>query len=111
MKITSTIAAIAVALSLGAGVAIPKAHASDGSDCGYFVFVGAFKSYSSAARKARRVGGEVYDLDYSDSPSAGRGFYAVTVGSSGSRRTAEKMARGARYDGDRDAYVAFRCFD
>jgi hypothetical protein len=83
------------------------AQASDGS-CGYFAFAGAFQNYRSAQRKARRIGAVAMDLDQSDSPNAGKGYWVVAVGP-GSRSWAKREQRRLRRNGAGSTYVASRC--
>jgi len=88
-------------------VSVQTASASDGN-CGYWAFGGAFQSRRSADRRARQVGGQVYDLDQSDSPNAGKGFWVVAAGP-GPRGWANQRRREMRSRGARGAYVAARC--
>ena len=105
LKKTLIAAAFATAaLSFGPS---QMAHASDGN-CGYYAFAGAFQNYRSALRKARRIGAVAMDLDQSDSPNAGQGFWVVAVGP-GSRRWAKRQERKLRRRGAGDTYVASRC--
>lgn len=83
------------------------AQASDGN-CGYYAFAGAFQNYRSAQRKARRIGAVAMDLDQSDSPNAGKGYWVVAVGP-GPRRWAKRQERKLRRRGAGDTYVAARC--
>lgn len=104
----------ALALTLGLGAGAAPATAGDGpgraSECAYFVFAGAYRSYRRAASQAAWTGGEVRDLDASNSPNAGRGFYVITRGQSRDRAIAERLLRRHRHELPRDAYVAHRCF-
>ena len=110
MKILSTLTAAALALGLSATTGAP-ARAGDGyGDCGYFVFAGAYQNYRNAARQADRWSGTIHDLDRSDSPNAGRGFYVVTLGQWHSKRRAKSVAWNARHNGVDGAYAAYRCF-
>ncbi|MEE9313724.1 MAG: hypothetical protein V3V02_03665 [Rhizobiaceae bacterium] len=86
---------------------IKSASASEGV-CGYYAFAGAFHSYRSAKRRANRVGGQVFNLDDSDSPNAGTGLWVVGAGP-GPRRWANQRKRRFRRNGVRDAYIASRC--
>lgn len=83
------------------------AQASDGN-CGWWAFAGAFQSRSAARRQANRVGGQVYDLDQSDSPNAGKGFWVVAHGPGG-RNWANQKKRQFRNRGVGGAYIASRC--
>lgn len=112
MKIVSTLTAAALALGLALATDAP-ARAGDGyaySHCGYFVFAGAYRSYGNAQRQANRWSGQVYNLDESDSPNAGRGLYVVTLGDWSSRTRARSIALNARHNGVEGAYAAYRCF-
>ncbi|MEM9732666.1 MAG: hypothetical protein AAF903_04155 [Pseudomonadota bacterium] len=82
-------------------------EASEGN-CGFYAFAGAYQSRRNADRQARRVGGQVYDLDQSDSPNAGKGFWVVGIGP-GPRGWANQRRREFRSRGARGAYVAARC--
>lgn len=84
-----------------------SAQASDGV-CGFYAFGGAYKSRANANRQARRIGGQVFDLDASDSPNAGKGFWVVGAGP-GNRSWADRRRRDFRARGARGAYVAARC--
>ncbi|MEM8750865.1 MAG: hypothetical protein AAGF28_11215 [Pseudomonadota bacterium] len=101
-----TVLAATVALSTIAFTA-PMASAQSGP-CGFYAFAGAFQNYNNAIRRARNVGGNVWDLDASDSPNAGKGFFVVAQGP-GSRSQAQRWARQYRSYGVSGAYVARRC--
>lgn len=77
--------------------------------CGDYAFAGAFSNRSLAVRQASRHGGQVYDLDQSDSANAGRGLWVVARAAS-SPRQAAAFARQYRQQGVRGAYSGFRCF-
>ena len=100
------IAAAVVATSFSA---IAPAQASD-EFCGYWAFAGAYQNYNNARRQANRFGGDVLDLDRSNSPNAGQGFHVVAKGPYNSRSRANRRAREYRRDGVRGAYAAHRCF-
>ena len=82
-------------------------RASDGV-CGFYAFAGAFSTRRAAQRQANRVGGQVFDLDASDSPNAGKGLWVVGAGP-GSKYWANQRKRDFRRNGARSAYVASRC--
>lgn len=89
-------------------IAVGPAHA--GSEiCGSWAFGGAFKNYNSAVRRANRLGGNVLDLDKSDSPNAGKGFWVVGKGP-GSAAQARRWARNWKNRGISGAYSSYRCF-
>lgn len=99
---------IFAATILGASlVATTPTFAAD--SCGYFAFAGAFSTYNRAQRQANRVGGNVWSLDHSNSPNAGRGLWVVARGPGSSSR-ARSWARTYRNRGVGGAYVANRCF-
>lgn len=107
-----TIIIPALALALGA-VAAPIATSSQAQaadSCGYYAFAGAFSTYRRAERRANRVGGNVWGLDASDSPNAGRGLWVVAKGPTSSRGRANRWRWQYRDRGVRGAYVAYRCF-
>jgi hypothetical protein len=91
------------------GLAGP-AHAEE-ELCGYFAFAGAYGSERTARREARRLDIDFYDLDESDSPNAGEGYYVVASGpfDSGAeaRREARRLNREPGVDG---AYAKELCF-
>ncbi len=76
--------------------------------CGFWAFAGAFQNYNNAQRRQRQVGGSIWDLDSSDSPNAGKGFFVIAEGP-GSRAQANRWKRQFRNNGARSAYVARRC--
>ena len=55
------------------------------------------------------MGGRVFDVDASNSPNAGQGWYAVGFGPT-NRASANSARRDYRASGVRGAYVANRCF-
>jgi hypothetical protein len=77
--------------------------------CGYWAFGGAFQSFAAANRQARqaRNNAGVFDLDDSNSPNAGKGFYVVAVGV-GSKSDANVWKREFERRGI-TSYVAKRC--
>ena len=101
MRVLLATAVVAASLSLMPGAAQ--------AGCGWYAFAGAFKSYRSAQRQANRLGGAVLDVDASNSPNAGRGFYAVGFGPTNWAQ-ADSVKRNYRASGVRGAYVAKRCF-
>ena len=100
-------AAAIFAVYVAAAPSAQIALASDGV-CGHYAFAGAFSTRNAARKQARRVGGQVFDLDASDSPNAGKGLWVVGTGP-GPRSWASKQARKFRDRGVRGAYVAARC--
>ena len=96
-------------VTLSMSAPLSKASASEGA-CGFYAFAGAFHSRWSAERRANRVGGQVYDLDESDSPNAGRGLWVVGAGP-GSKSWAHQRKRRFNRHGVYDAYIAWRCMD
>ncbi len=78
--------------------------------CGHFAFGGAFQNYSNAVNQANRLGAQVLDLDRSNSPNAGLGYWVVAKGPYGPRG-ARKKARQMRNWGANGAYAAHRCFN
>ncbi len=104
------IASTLLAASLGAAGALTSTPATAGSQvCGYWAFGGAFQVRRNAIRRARRVRAHVFDLDRSDSPNAGKGYWVVTQGPD-SRSWARRKARKWRRMGVPGAYAARRCF-
>ena len=102
-------AAAAVALTAGSFTPAAPAYASDGGDCGLWVFAGAFKSRNSARKRANRVGGQVMDLDSSDSPNAGKGFWVVAYAAN-SRADARRAVARYKRRGVSGAYAKNLCF-
>ena len=100
--------AVASALVLSTGHTVPAA-ASDGGDCGWYAFAGAFQNRGNARRRANRVGGEVRDLDSSDSPNAGKGFWVVAYPAV-DRRDALRAVRRYKRNGVSGAYAKTLCF-
>ena len=86
---------------------IPAAQASDGV-CGWYAFAMATKNRRAANKAARKYGGQVYDVDESDSPNAGQGWWTVARGP-GSKRWANQRRNEYRSRGASGAYVASRC--
>lgn len=86
-----------------------QAFASDGGDCGWWAFAGAFKNRGSARSRARKVGGQVLDLDDSDSPNAGKGFWVVAYAAT-NRRDAQRAVRRYKRRGVSGAYAKTLCF-
>lgn len=87
--------------------AIQPAKAAD--SCGWFAFAMATKSSSAAHRAASRFGGNVWNVDYSNSPNAGQGWYTVALGP-GSKSSARKWRNRYKSRGARRAYIGNRCF-
>lgn len=97
---------LAVLVAATASTALPTpAEAA----CGWYAFAGAYKSRRAAQRQARRLNGIVFDVDASDSPNAGQGWYAVGFGPTDWAQ-ADTIKRNYRADGVRGAYAARRCF-
>lgn len=96
-----------VSAALLAGATFSTAASAQG--CGWYAFAGAYQSYGRAQRQANRVGGYVVNVDNSNSPNAGRGFYAVASGPT-SRSGANGARRRFQRNGVGSAYVANRCF-
>lgn len=107
MKIVFATLLAAATVGGAMSTSLQTVHASEGN-CGYWAFAGAFQSRRSADRRARQVGGAVYDLDQSDSPNAGKGFWVVAYGP-GPRNWANQRKRDFQRNGVRGAYVAARC--
>ncbi|MCE7028816.1 SPOR domain-containing protein [Jiella avicenniae] len=82
------------------------AHASG---CGWYAIGGAFKSRNSAYNQAGNLDASVYDLDDSNSPNAGKGFYVVALGPV-RRSEANEYRREFRQNGVGSAYVKKMCF-
>ena len=93
--------------ALAAGSLFSTAASAQG--CGWYAFAGAYQSYGRAQRQANRVGGYVVNVDNSNSPNAGRGFFAVAAGPT-SRSGANSARRRFQRNGVGSAYVANRCF-
>ncbi|MEL6735436.1 MAG: hypothetical protein AAFO98_06100 [Pseudomonadota bacterium] len=110
MKILAT-AAITLALAataFTAETATNTAPAQAADSCGFFAFAGAYQSRNRARRQANRVGGTVWSVDFSNSPNAGQGWWAVGRGP-GSRSQANRWKRQYQNRGT-SSYVANRCF-
>lgn len=105
-KLTSILAATAI---IGSLATVTPSQAGD-EFCGYWAFAGAFQSYRNAQRRANNYGGNVLDLDRSNSPNAGKGYHVVAKGPFNSKRRANRSARNYRADGVSGAYAAHRCF-
>jgi hypothetical protein len=79
--------------------------------CGWFAFAGAYSSRSVARREARQLDLDYYDLDESDSDSAGEGLWVVAAGpferGSQARREVRRLEREEDVE---DAYASQRCF-
>ena len=84
-----------------------NAHSAD--SCGWFAFAAATKSYNSAQNQANRFGGNVWSVDHSNSPNAGKGFWTVAMGP-GSKSQANNWKRTYRARGAKGAYIGNRCF-
>lgn len=77
--------------------------------CGTYVFAGAYQVKSNAHRQANHVGGTVLDLDRSNSPNAGKGYWVVAQGPL--KPYAARQVRNQWQNwGVHDAYTAKRCF-
>lgn len=96
-------AAFAALVTTGAPT---PAHASG---CGWYALGGAFQSRRAAYNQAGDLDASVYDLDDSDSPNAGKGFYVVALGPV-RRSQADQYRREFRRNGVRSAYVKQMCF-
>ena len=102
---------VAAALALGTLTAATLASApAQASTCGWFAFAGAFQNYGNAQRQANRLGGGIWNVDNSDSPNAGRGFWAVGTYHAGSKRRARESRNYFRRNGVPSAYIGQRCF-
>ena len=79
--------------------------------CGWFAFAGAYSSRSVARREARKLDLDYYDLDESDSDSAGEGLWVVASGpferGSQARREVRRLDREEDVE---EAYASQRCF-
>lgn len=102
-------AALSTALLAGATMAALAVTPAAAQGCGWYAFAGAYQSYGRAQRQANRVGGYVVNVDNSNSPNAGRGFFAVAAGPT-SRSGANNARRRFQRNGVGSAYVANRCF-
>ena len=85
------------------------ASPANASGCGWYAIGGAFKSRNSAYNQAGDLDASVFDLDESDSPNAGRGFYVVALGPV-RRSQANEYRRQFRQNGVKSAYVKNMCF-
>ena len=101
-KTIAMAAAFGLLLTSGA----TTAHASG---CGWYAIGGAFQNRNSAYNQAGNLDASVYDLDDSDSPNAGKGFYVVALGPV-RKRQANRYRREFRQNGVRGAYVKQMCF-
>ncbi len=97
-------AAAVLAVALAADVSPAEA-----SGCGWYAIGGAFKSRNSAYNQAGNLDASVYDLDDSDSPNAGKGFYVVALGPV-RRSQANRYRQEFRQNGVASAYVKKMCF-
>ena len=97
----------AAALCVCALSQVQTAKAAD--SCGWFAFAMATKSYNSAERKANQIGGNVWSVDHSNSPNAGKGFWTVAMGP-GSKTQANRWKNQYRSRGASGAYIGNRCF-
>lgn len=100
---------LAASAMLGSLMSVTPAQAGD-EFCGYWAFAGAFQNYSNAVRRANNYGGNVLDLDRSNSPNAGKGYHVVAKGPYQSKHRANRAARNYRSYGVSGAYAAHRCF-
>ncbi|MEL6946927.1 MAG: hypothetical protein AAFO73_04765 [Pseudomonadota bacterium] len=107
MTTFKTLAAAALAAVTLANAA--PAEAGGHSQCGYYAFGGAYQNYSNAKAQAVRLGAAIRDLDRSNSPNAGQGYWVVSYGPV-NRWAAKSAANNWRWQGVHDAYVAKRCF-
>ena len=104
MKRNIIIAALAAAATLSI-----SAGSAQASGCGYYALGGAFHNLNSAYNRAGNIDASVYDLDRSNSPNAGKGYYAVALGPV-SRWRAKDYRRQFKRNGVRGAYVKRMCF-
>ncbi|MBO0903188.1 SPOR domain-containing protein [Jiella sonneratiae] len=100
-RIASIAAAVALVATTGS-----LAHASG---CGWYAIGGAFQSRNAAYNHAGDLDASVYNLDDSNSPNAGKGFYAVAIGPV-SKRQANQYRRQFQSNGVKSAYVKNMCF-
>lgn len=100
----TVLAAGVLAVSVGA---LQPAKAAD--SCGWYAFAMATKSINSARSAANRFGGNVWDVDASNSANAGQGWYTVAKGP-GSKSSARRWRNQYRARGARKAYIGNRCF-
>ena len=99
------LAAAAVVLTSAPSVAVAE------DLCGWFAMAGAYSTRTAARREARRLDLEYYDLDESDSESAGEGFWVVASGPFETRRAARREVRRLYFEEDvEDAYAKNICF-
>lgn len=77
--------------------------------CGNYVLGGAFQSKRNAHKLANKIDGFVWDLDGSDSPNAGKGFWVVADGPFSISR-AKRMVRNWKRNGAGGAYYKYMCF-
>ncbi|WP_167591866.1 SPOR domain-containing protein [Jiella endophytica] len=85
------------------------ATTAEASGCGWYAIGGAFKSRNSAYNQAGNLDASVYDLDDSDSPNAGKGFYVVALGPV-RKSQANRYRQEFRQNGVSSAYVKKMCF-
>lgn len=106
-QLIKTIAATALLVGTLGAMTIP---ASAGSQvCGNYVIGGASKNWNTANKIAKKVGGNVWDLDKSNSPNAGKGFWVVADGPFISSE-AKKRVRRWKKKGAKGAYRKNMCF-
>lgn len=104
-------AAIAGAVTAALISTMPGVVVADDELCGWFAFAGAYSSKSTARREARDLDLDYYDLDESDSPNAGEGFWVVASGPFTTGRKARNEAKRLRVEEDVEgAYAKQICF-
>ncbi len=86
-----------------------SAGAAQASGCGWYALGGAFQNLNSAYNRAGNLDASVFDLDQSNSPNAGKGYYAVALGPV-SKRQARGYRSEFRSNGVRGAYIKKMCF-
>jgi len=100
---------IAAAIAATTLTSAAPAFASD-AICGTYVFAGAYQVKSNAYVQANRVGATVLDLDRSNSPNAGKGYWVVAEGPLRPSAARQLAHQWRNWNGVHDAYTAHRCF-
>jgi len=110
MKNIQSIKMLAATALLVSALGTMTVPASAGSQvCGNYVIGLASKNWNTANKIAKKVGGFVWDLDLSNSPNAGKGFWVVADGPFSVSR-AKRMVREWKNNGASGAYRKNMCF-
>lgn len=104
MTIKTLIKTAAVVALLAVGT-----HSASANGCGWYALGGAFQNLNLAYNHAGDLDASVYDLDQSNSPNAGKGYYAVAL-KGGSKWRAREYRNEFRRNGVRSAYIKNMCF-